>query len=41
VFIGPIVGGAVGVWIAGALLIYLLRPEVRTAFATEDVSNLP
>lgn len=40
-FIGRVIEGTVGVLIAGALLIYLLRPEVRTAFATKGVSNLP
>jgi len=32
IFMGPIVRGAVGVTIAGALLFYLLRADVRAAF---------
>jgi ABC-type branched-subunit amino acid transport system permease subunit len=32
IFMGQFVRGAVGVTIAGALLFYLLRPEVRGAF---------
>lgn len=32
VFMGHFVRGAIGVTIAGALLFYLLRPEVRAAF---------
>jgi len=32
IFMGQFVRGAVGVAIAGALLFYLLRPEVRVAF---------
>lgn len=34
---GQFLKGAVGVAIAGALLIYLLRPKVRTAFARSDM----
>ena len=32
IFMGHFVRGAVGVTIAGALIFYLLRPEVRSAF---------
>jgi hypothetical protein len=32
IFMGHFVRGAVGVTIAAALLLYLLRPEVRSAF---------
>jgi len=36
-FMGEFVGGGVGFVIAGALLMYLLRPEVRAAFASDNV----
>ena len=39
-FMGDIVRGGVGFVIAGALLFYLLRPEVRCAFASGDASSL-
>jgi len=32
-FLGDLVRGSIGFMIAGTLLIYLLRPEVRGAFA--------
>ena len=35
-FLGDIVRGVIGFLIAGALLFYLLRPEVRSAFASGD-----
>jgi len=35
-FLGDIVRGGIGFLIAGALLFYLLRPEVRSAFASGD-----
>jgi hypothetical protein len=35
-FIGDLLRGGVGFVIAGLLLVYLLRPEVRAAFATGD-----
>jgi hypothetical protein len=35
-FLGDIVRGVIGFVIAGALLFYLLRPEVRSAFASGD-----
>ena len=35
-FLGDIVRGGTGFLIAGALLFYLLRPEVRSAFASRD-----
>jgi len=35
-FLGDIVRGVIGFLIAGALLSYLLRPEVRSAFACGD-----
>jgi hypothetical protein len=41
VFRGDIVRGGAGSAIAVALLIYLLRPKVRAAFADADASSLP
>ena len=40
IFMGDVVRGGVGFLIAGALLFYLLRPEVRSAFASGDASNM-
>jgi hypothetical protein len=37
---GDVVRGAIGVTIAGALLFYLLRSEVRAAFASGNVSSV-
>src|SRR6266571_1722012 len=39
--LGNIVRGGAGSAIAVALLIYLLRPKVRAAFADADASSLP
>lgn len=39
-FMGSLVRGGVGVVISGALLLYLLRPEVRAVFASGDAPNL-
>lgn len=39
-FMGNLVRGGVGVVISGALLLYLLRPEVRAVFASGDAPNL-
>jgi hypothetical protein len=39
-FRGDIVQGGAGFVIAGALLVYLLRPEVRAAFASANAHSL-
>ena len=39
-FMGDLVRGAVGFIIAGALLVYLLRPQVRGAFASDNESSV-
>jgi len=39
-FRGDIVQGSIGVAIAGALLVYLLRPEVRAAFVSANAASL-
>lgn len=39
-FMGDLVRGGVGFVIAGALLVYLLRPEVRAAFASGNAPSL-
>jgi len=39
-FMGDLVGGAVGFVIAGPLLMYLLRPEVRAAFANDNAPSV-
>jgi hypothetical protein len=39
-FIGDVVRGGVGFLIAGALLLYLLRPQVRSAFASGGASRI-
>jgi hypothetical protein len=39
-FMGDLVRGGVGFVIAGALLIYLLRPEVRAAFASGNAPSV-
>jgi hypothetical protein len=39
-FMGDLVRGGVGFVIAGALLVYLLRPEVRAAFASSNAPSL-
>jgi len=39
VFMGEVVRGGVGFLIAGALLLYLLRPEVRDTFASGHAPN--
>jgi hypothetical protein len=39
-FMGDLVRGGVGFVIAGALLLYLLRPQVRCAFASGNVPNV-
>ena len=38
-FMGDFLKGGVGFVIAGLLLVYLLRPEVRAAFATGDAPS--
>ena len=38
IFLGRIVEGAIGITIAGALIFYLLRSEVRAAFARGNAS---
>ena len=38
-FMGDLLRGGVGFVIAGLLLVYLLRPEVRAAFASGDASS--
>jgi hypothetical protein len=40
VFRGDVVRGGVGFVIAGALLVYLLRPEVRAAFVSANAPSL-
>ena len=37
---GDVVRGAIGFTIAGALLFYLLRSEVRAAFASRNVASV-
>jgi hypothetical protein len=39
-FMGDLVGGGVGFIIAGALLVYLLRPEVKAAFASGNAPSV-
>jgi hypothetical protein len=39
-FMGDLVRSGVGFVIAGALLVYLLRPEVRAAFASANAPSL-
>jgi hypothetical protein len=39
-FMGDLVRGGVGFVIAGALLVYLLRPEVRAVFASGNAPSL-
>ncbi len=39
-FMGDLVAGGVGFIIAGTLLMYLLRPEVRAAFASVNASRV-
>jgi len=39
-FMGDVVRGGVGFVISGALLVYLLRPEVRAVFASGDAPGL-
>lgn len=36
IFLGHVIGGGIGVVIAGALLLYLLRAEVKAAFAVGE-----
>ena len=38
-FMGDLLRGGVGFVVAGLLLVYLLRPEVRAAFASGDASS--
>jgi len=38
-FMGDLLRGGVGFVIAGLLLVYLLRPEVRAAFASGDAPS--
>ena len=38
--LGDVVGGVVGFVTAGALLFYLLRPEVRSALANGNASRV-
>ena len=40
IFVGDLVRGGIGFLIAGALLLYLLRPQLRSAFAGREASNL-
>ena len=40
VLLGRVVEGAIGVAIAGALLFYLLRPAVKSVFASGDALNV-
>ncbi len=40
IFMGDLVRGGIGFLIAGALLLYLLRPQLRSAFASGEASNL-
>ena len=37
---GDVVRGGVGLVIAGALLVYLLRPRVRAAFGSGNVPSI-
>jgi hypothetical protein len=39
-FMGDLVRGGVGLVIAGALIVYLLRPEVKAAFASGNAPSL-
>jgi len=39
-FMGDLVRGGVGFVIAGALLVYLLRPEVRGTFASDNAPSI-
>ncbi|MGB2897840.1 MAG: hypothetical protein WBB89_01150 [Candidatus Acidiferrum sp.] len=39
-FMGDLVRGGIGFAISGALLVYLLRPEVRAVFASGDAPSL-
>jgi hypothetical protein len=39
-FMGDLVRGGVGFIIAGALLFYLFRPEVRSAFASGNAASV-
>ncbi len=39
-FMGDLVRGGVGFVIAGALLVYLLRPQVRCAFASGNAPSV-
>jgi hypothetical protein len=39
-FMGDLVRGGVGLVIAGALLVYLLRPQVRCAFASGNAPSV-
>ena len=40
IFMGDLVRGGIGFLIAGALFLYLLRPQLRSAFASGETSNL-
>jgi hypothetical protein len=40
IFMGDLVRGGIGFLIAGASLLYLLRPQLRSAFASGGASNL-
>lgn len=40
IFMGRVVEGAIGVTIAGALLFYLRRTDVRAAFPSSNASNI-
>lgn len=40
VFLGRVVEGAIGVAISGALLFYLLRPAVKSVFASDDALSV-
>jgi hypothetical protein len=39
-FMGRVIEGAIGIVIASALLLYLLRPKIRAAFVTGDALNV-
>jgi hypothetical protein len=40
IFRGDLLRGGIGFLIAGALLLYLLRPRLRSAFASGEASNV-
>lgn len=40
IFMGDLLRGGTGFLIAGTLLLYLLRPQLRSAFAGSESSNV-